>query len=135
MWTKAKCFHAKQLTVFHILLQQCRIPDFQRLAEFIKQNNETYDWQYEELKTKLLTNVATCKHKLTIEQALYRYSDLNESALGGYFNENDDPEILASLEFVSKELRKIGNDIFGQIWSKTDTINTKTSFKISFFFN
>ena len=36
-------------TVFHILLEQSKILDFMKLAEFIKINNLSYSWEYENL--------------------------------------------------------------------------------------
>lgn len=56
-------------TVFHILLL-----DFKTLADFIKLNKETYNYEYEVLKHKIYTNIANCDFDIGPDQAAsYRF--------------------------------------------------------------
>ena len=103
------------LKVFHLLLQQDRMPDFLKLADFIKTNKDTYKWDYDDLKSKFYMNISNGNHELGPDQAIHLYSDLNQVALGGFqFNENHDQDIIKAIDFVSQELKAMSTDIFEQ---------------------
>ena len=101
------------LTVFHLLLQQDRMTDFLKLADFIKTNKDTYKWNYDDLKSKFYMNISNGKDELRPDQAIYLYSDLNQVALGGFqFDENHDQDIIKAIDFVSQELKEMSTNIF-----------------------
>ena len=68
-------------TVFHILLKQFRVIDFQTLADFIKLNKETYNYEYEVLKRKIYTNIANCDFDIEPNQATDLFTDLNADGM------------------------------------------------------
>lgn len=107
-------------TVFHILLEQARIRDFMKLADFIKSNKDIYNWEYEYLKQKFFKNIANCKFEIGQDKATESYTDLNAD---GYFQETDNEEIWQSIQFVRNELKQVASKIFSQIFNDNNKIS------------
>jgi hypothetical protein len=84
-----------------------------KLAEFIKFNKETFNWEYECLKKKFYNNIAGCEFDIGPDQATDLYTDLNGD---GYFKEED--EIWKSIEFVRNELKKFASEIFSKLFKE-----------------
>ena len=105
-------------TIFHILIQGARIPDFNKISDYVKENLNAYKNidEFNYLKEALKFAMKNDEYELDHEAITTVYSNLKKKVvLDGFFDEVEDKEIIENIEFISNHLRQIVTDILNSL--------------------
>jgi hypothetical protein len=99
-------------TIFHVLLQSSRIFDFNKITNYVKENDEAYIKELNYLKQIFKSIIENDDDDLDFEQITNIYSNLEKMVvLDGFFDKEKDKEIIQNIKFISNHLRKIISNI------------------------